>query len=397
MHLEIRTNPVSDLAVVVRFRRFQIRTGVLTGLLSSVALLLGCANFIEAEGEGGTTGETAPASESSTTSSSSSSSSSTGTSLDPSSPGTTGGGDATVGPASGSSGDGGSDSSGGTSVPECGNGEVEDGEACDDGNQDDDDRCSSRCELSSCQDGRQNGSETATDCGGACLAQCETGEGCLIGDDCVEGVCGDSDVCAEPTCEDGVLNSTEITADCGPVCGTAPANVLLNGDFESGTDDWIVANPELNPQQAYFGDGESNVVVEIDASGDNTSRWEQGFQVPDYQVGETLTLRLRVGDRDNQPDDVGGLLIGISGPGATSLVLTGESGPDFFDNNSTQLGVDATSVASFQTAVVQFVPTAAGGHMLELLEQTSGGSGLNNGSGMVMDDVEVVLVDCENM
>lgn len=173
-----------------------------------------------------------------------------------------------------------------------------------------------------------------------------------------------------------------------------PANVLLNGGFESGTDDWIVENPEINPQQAYFNDGESNPVAELDQSGNNTSRWEQGFGVPEYQVGETLALRLRVGDRQGEGADVGGLLIGISGPDATSLVLTGVSGADFENNNSTQLGVDATTESSFQTVVVQFEPTAPGAHILELLEQTSGGVNLNNGGGIVMDDVEVLLVNC---
>lgn len=274
---------------------------------------------------------------------------------------------------------------------------LDDGEACDDGNLDDEDGCTSNCELSSCRDGQKNGSETAVDCGGACLAQCEPGEGCQSGRDCVEGVCNGSDVCAVPTCDDGVPNGEEITADCGPVCGTQPANVILNGGFESGTDEWIVENPEVNPQNAYFSDGQSNPVVEIDQSGGNTSRWEQGFQVPEYQVGVTLNLRLRVADRLGQEADVGGLLIGISGPDGNSLVLLGVSGADFENNNSMQLGVDATTAASFQTVVVQFEPAAAGGHILELLEQTAGGTDLNNGSGIVMDDVEVLLVNCEGM
>lgn len=380
---------------MVRVDRSQVRATASAASLLSALFLLGCTDFVQAEAGGGSTGGTAPASESSATAATP-----TSTSADPSFPGMTDGAETTTNstadPTLDSSGGEGSDSSGGGPRPFCGNSEREEGEACDDGNEDDDDGCTSRCELSSCRDKRQNGSETAVDCGGACLAQCEPGEGCLIDDDCVEGVCDGRDACAEPTCDDGVLNGTEITADCGPVCGTAPANVLLNGDFESGTDDWIVASPELGPQSTYFGSGGSNVLAEIDASMNNTSRWEQGFQVPDYQVGVRLTLHLRVADRNDEPDDVGGLLIGIVGPGGTPLVLSGDSDADFINNNSTQLGVDATSVASFQTVVVDFVPTAAGGHILELLEQTSGGSGLDNGSGMVMDDIEVVLLNCEN-
>lgn len=390
--LEIAVNSVSDSPVVVRISRLQTRGTVSAASLLSAALLLGCNSFVQADEDGGrtdgTTAETSPAAENSSTGGFAS----TSTSIDPSSPETTEGGDPTVDPSDGES----SDSSGGTPSPMCGNGVPEDGEACDDGNADDDDGCTSNCELSSCRDERKNGSETDVDCGGACLARCEAGEGCQSGRDCIDGVCGDSDVCAAPTCDDGVLNNMEITADCGPVCGTTPANVLLNGGFESGSDDWIVENPEVNAQQAYFNDGDPNLVTEVDQSSGSTSRWEQSFQVPEYQVGVTLVLRLRVGDRSNQADDVGGLLIGISGPGASSLVLTGVSGPDFDNNNSTQLGVDATSVGSFQTVVVEFEPTASGGHILELLEQTSGGANLDNGSGIVMDDVEVLLVNCED-
>ena len=233
------------------------------------------------------------------------------------------------------------------------------------------------------------------DCGGACAATCAPGEGCEGGTDCTDGVCSRAGVCAVAGCDDGVLNNGEITADCGPVCGTAPANVLLNGDFESSTEEWVVENPEINPQSAYFGGGSTNAVVEMDRDGNTTSRWQQGFQVPEYQVGLTLALRLRVGDRNGQGDDVGGLLIRITGPGTEPLVLTGMAGPDFENNGSTQLGVDATSVSSFQTAVVHFDTAAAGGHVLELLEQTSGGAGLNDGGGIIIDDVEVLLVNCE--
>ncbi len=383
---------MSNSLDVARFRRLQIRAAVPAAWLLSGALLFGCADFTQAEqdsesGPTGTSGVTESGSESSTTDGSTTASS------DPSSSGTSDGSDPSTDPSDGES----SDSSGGTAVGVCGDGALDDGEACDDGNQDDDDGCTSGCELSSCRDGRQNGNETAVDCGGDCLAQCEVGDGCNVGADCQEGVCDERDACAAATCKDGVRNGTEITADCGPICETPPINVILNGGFESGTDDWVVQNPEVNPQDAYFGDGQPNAVAEVDRSGNNTSRWEQGFQVPEYQVGVTLELRVRVADRVGQGSDVGGLLIGIAGPGGSSLVLTGVSGADFYDNNSTQLGVDATSVASFQTVVVQFEPTTGGGHILELLEQTSGGTDLNDGGGIVMDDVEVLLVNCDGI
>jgi len=68
-------------------------------------------------------------------------------------PGDGGGGSATVGGAGGSGGDGGSGGQGGnggatttTSMVICGNGSVENGEACDDGNGNDDDACTNACE-----------------------------------------------------------------------------------------------------------------------------------------------------------------------------------------------------------------------------------------------------------
>jgi len=378
---------MSDSPDVDPVRRPQLQATLCAASLWSVAALLGCSDFVQADGGNSSGGATASATENSSTQGVAP----TSTSSDASSPETSGGSNPTTDPSDGES----SDSSGGTASGVCGDGVLGEGEACDDGNTDDDDGCTADCELSSCRDGRQNGMETAVDCGGACLAQCQPGEGCQSGPDCAQGVCNDSDVCARPSCDDGVHNGAEATADCGPVCGTQPSNVILNGGFESEIDDWVVENPEVNPQDAYFDDGESNPVAEVDRSGNNTSRWEQGFQVPEYQVGVTLELRVRVADRLGQGGDVGGLLIGIAGPDGISLVLTGVAGADFYDNNSTQLSVDATSVASFRTVVVEFEPTAAGGHILELLEQTSGGNGLNDGGGIVMDDVEVLLVDCE--
>lgn len=43
--------------------------------------------------------------------------------------------------------------------------------------------------TASCDDGEQNGSETDVDCGNACGATCEIGEGCEDAEDCVSGFC----------------------------------------------------------------------------------------------------------------------------------------------------------------------------------------------------------------
>ena len=68
----------------------------------------------------------------------------------------------------------------------------------------------------SCDDLRQNGSETDVDCGGDCRP-CSRGSMCRVADDCQSGVCSEGR-CAEPTCDDGVQNGEESDVDCGPGC-----------------------------------------------------------------------------------------------------------------------------------------------------------------------------------
>ena len=53
-------------------------------------------------------------------------------------------------------------------LPSCGDGQLDDGEDCDDGNDDETDACTSACKAPACDDGQQNGDETAVDCGGSC-------------------------------------------------------------------------------------------------------------------------------------------------------------------------------------------------------------------------------------
>jgi cysteine-rich repeat protein len=91
------------------------------------------------------------------------------------------------------------------------------------------------CVAPSCGDGKQNGLETATDCGGGTCAGCATGQRCIANSDCADGVCSSTvtvpdnkGICAAPTCKDKVLNGNETDVDCGGIdcdtgCGTNPA------------------------------------------------------------------------------------------------------------------------------------------------------------------------------
>ncbi|MCR9164713.1 MAG: hypothetical protein ACE37F_33955 [Nannocystaceae bacterium] len=277
----------------------------------------------------------------------------------------------------------------------CGNGRQEPGEECDDGNTNERDGCSTRCTSASCEDGERNGDETDVDCGGSCLSPCEVGEGCRATRDCDGVVCDlRRNVCAEPSCTDGLLNQGELSIDCGAVCNTAPTNVIVNGGFEMNTTGWDVVAPEVNEQNAYFGDGSENLVMEIDAGNDTTSSWTQAFDVSADDVDQVRTLTFHVGDRNGQSGDEGGLLIRIFDPGGTPLPLQGISGAGFVDEGGNQLAVDALQTGAFALATIQFTPATDGEHRLELLEQTDG-PGLGNGGGIVVDDVGVSMIACE--
>ena len=78
----------------------------------------------------------------------------------------------------------------------------------------------------SCTDGKKNGAETDTDCGGGTCPACAKGKGCGSSSDCVSGVCA-AGKCQEATCTDTVKNGAETDVDCGggtcPVCAAGKA------------------------------------------------------------------------------------------------------------------------------------------------------------------------------
>lgn len=89
----------------------------------------------------------------------------------------------------------------------------------------------------SCDDEKQNGDETDTDCGGSCDADCAVDQGCKSGEDCIERVCED-EVCQDATCDDGVQNGSEASKDCGRNCPDKCANgepCMGNVDCEENT------------------------------------------------------------------------------------------------------------------------------------------------------------------
>lgn len=93
-------------------------------------------------------------------------------------------------------------------VPECGNGNQEDGEECDDGNLVDGDGCSSICEIEEipepyCGDETCNNDETCSTCPSDC-GQCP-----------VEPFCGDGNLDEGEECDDGnLINGDGCSSEC---------------------------------------------------------------------------------------------------------------------------------------------------------------------------------------
>jgi hypothetical protein len=81
------------------------------------------------------------------------------------------------------------------------------------------------CVATQCDDGEQNGQETGEDCGGICATKCADGLGCAKGTDCASTFCnGTSQVCVATQCADGELNGQETAVDCGGICATKCAD-----------------------------------------------------------------------------------------------------------------------------------------------------------------------------
>jgi len=124
-----------------------------------------------------------------------------------------------------STGTSGDETTGTSDVPAiCGDGKLDPGEACDDGNQNDADDCSNTCQQASCSDGIKNAAETDVDCGGPTCDTCALGEQCGGNADCASGLC-QAGVCSAvtltlPNCAAANVTSMQaytgvVMANCG--------------------------------------------------------------------------------------------------------------------------------------------------------------------------------------
>ncbi len=91
-----------------------------------------------------------------------------------------------------------------------------------------DDKATLTCIADSCFDLIKNGNETFADCGGSCEKNCATGQTCLAGADCADGVCNaTTKLCMAAVCPDGAKNGLETDVDCGGAACLALATPAL--------------------------------------------------------------------------------------------------------------------------------------------------------------------------
>jgi cysteine-rich repeat protein len=216
-------------------------------------------------------------------------------------------GDGDPGDGDGDPGDGDGD---GDPAAKCGNGVVEAGEACDDGNVDNTDHCLDTCEAASCGDGYIGPGEGCDDgngvdddmCSNECaLASCGDGE-VQIGEDCDDANDNDSDDCLSTcipascgdghvwagieSCDDGNGDSTDAcpetceNAICGDGYAWAGNEACDDGNADSTDDCTEVCEPaECGDGYVWLGNEECD-----DANDDNTDNCVDGCL--DAQCGD---------------------------------------------------------------------------------------------------------------
>lgn len=168
-----------------------------------------------------------------------------------------------------------------------------DGETC----AQDGDCSSDFCEANKCappaanvhEDGRRNGGETGTDCGGtaAPAKTCPAGEPCKTSDDC-QSVCNAS-VCAEPSATDGKKNNGESDIDCGganaPPC-TVGKVCATNADCQLKACSTSKACAQPSASDATLNGGETDV----DCGGQGVTEGSFTYSPPRCKEGQTCAI-----------------------------------------------------------------------------------------------------------
>ncbi len=189
----------------------------------------------------------------------------------------------------------------GEKLPECGDGVLDEGEACDDGNMVPDDACTHLCELPVCGDG-------VVQAGESCDAGLDNGPGqpCLAG--CKSNVCGDGDKGPGEGCDDGnVLDGDACTSECAlATCGDGKVNVGEGCDDGNDVDDDACTN---NCTKAVCGDEIVQLAEQCDLGNFNSDAAACTSSCKDAFCGDGLVY---AGEEECD-------LEGGNGPGKTCL------------------------------------------------------------------------------
>ncbi|MFT7579465.1 MAG: cysteine-rich repeat protein, partial [Myxococcota bacterium] len=122
----------------------------------------------------------------------------------------------------------------------CGDGNVDEGEACDDGNLANNDGCNFDCQLPGCGDGFLDGDEVCDDAnqvnGDGCSRDCQSEETC--GDRYLNDythVAGDGGALAPEACDEGGEDTATCNADCTAArCGDGQVNAVADEQCDGG-------------------------------------------------------------------------------------------------------------------------------------------------------------------
>jgi cysteine-rich repeat protein len=181
-------------------------------------------------------------------------------------------------------------------VAVCGNGIVEPGEECDDGNQDNTDECTTLCKPPSCDDGIRSGDEVDVDCGfEACGVPCQFGQACLSEQDCEFPSCGpapgnnDAMVCELPTnCVDWLSftpNATDGTYSIDPDGAAGPIRPMdvfchMSKDGGGWTLIFVASDDDVN---TWTWNNRAKLTTEVSAIG-NLDERNRDFMSPAYHT-----------------------------------------------------------------------------------------------------------------
>lgn len=254
-----------DFIAQVRRARVGARGLMVLGTLSTACNLGSQQVTTASEGSSGTSGPegTSTSGSSGTADTGTTSGTTTGTS----------GPSSTDGSSTDETGTQGSSSSSGAAPGVCGDGELDRGEECDDGNNADDDACLSDCMAAFCGDGEVHHGEEECDDGNL-----DEDDGCTLG--CVIQICGDGVLQGAETCDDG--NNVDTDA-CPTSCEVASCGDGFTHEGEEDCDaggESAFCDPDCSLPKC--GDGYVNGAAGelCDAGGEETAQCDPDCSLP---------------------------------------------------------------------------------------------------------------------